>query len=76
MLATDDDGQDNEISYNITYDTPVSGSGSGALTGELEIFTFSINSDGEISNDDIFPEITEDEEVCIGQWSPSLRTPL
>lgn len=63
VLATDGDGLDNDITYNITYNTPSDGSGSGSgeqATEEPDIFTFSINSDGEISNDDTFPTITDE----------------
>ena len=82
VLATDDDGRDNDISYNITYDTSEEGSGSASgqqPTEEPEIFTFTINSEGEISNDDIFPDITEDEEVTselLFKDTPEIRTPL
>ena len=66
VLATDADNRDNTITYNITYETlpTESGSGSGSgekLTSEPDIFTFSINSDGDITNDDIFPTVAEDE---------------
>ena len=82
VLATDDDGRDTDITYNITYDTPEEGSGSASgqqPTEEPDIFTFTINSEGEISNDNIFPDITEDEEVTLEPLfkdTPEIRTPL
>ena len=34
------------------------------MTSEPDIFTFNITSDGDISNNDLFPTVAED-EVCI-----------
>ena len=70
VLATDEDGRDNTITYDIIYDTDDiitsgSSSGSGSGTGISEPaadnFNFSISSEGAITNNDLFPTVDDDE---------------
>ena len=66
MLATDEDGRDNTIIYDIIFETEffntsASGEASGDGIEEPDHFNFSINAEGAISNVDLFPTIAEDE---------------